>query len=187
MRLPPSGLALESEIKLLTDKIEATRQHALDCCDGEMMLELTDRLKSLEGVPKERSTCRSTLNLFEIELAMAKAHTLEDQHNLDLQKPFRETPEGGEPANQSDNNGGKTSYYDLPPASDRPCLDDLIEYKDMRRWRSEMFKTLYALEGRADKAEDGSSSELRELHKMAYYLNRRLSQLKEPTYIVEGD
>lgn len=83
---------------------------------------------------------------------------------------------------QTINNGGPTHYYDLPTASERPTLDDLIEFKKMQRWQAEVFKASYAIKDRAKRATDGSSSEVRELHKMVYYINRRLSQLSQPNY-----
>jgi len=78
----------------------------------------------------------------------------------------------------STNKGGKTDYYALPPESEEPTLNDLIEYKDMPFWRGEAFKALYALEERANRAKDGSASEERELNKVIYYCNRRLNMLK---------
>lgn len=83
------------------------------------------------------------------------------------------------------NNGGATGYYDLPPESERPCIDDLIEHKEMQRWRSEVFKSMYGLDGRATRSTDGSSSEARELNKCFYYLNRRMRMLGLPLYVQE--
>ena len=78
------------------------------------------------------------------------------------------------------NNGGTTSYYDLPfPPSKKypkPTLNDLIEYKKMEFWRGDCIKALYALEERAEKSD--TSSERRELNKVIYYCNRRLSMLE---------
>lgn len=105
-----------------------------------------------------------------------------------------------ENSENSKNNGGTTSYYDLP----RPrlidieeliklavsrdisvenvaaaidslipsTLNDLIEYKDMKPWQHEMFKSLYAMNERAARSSDGSSSITRELNKQQYYLDR---------------
>jgi hypothetical protein len=96
------------------------------------------------------------------------------------------------------NNGGKTSYYNLPqpsvgklnaiiacrtvkPLSDisneikelfPQTLNDLIEYKQFSPWQHEVFKACYALKERANKATDGSSSELREINKIIYYALR---------------
>ena len=70
------------------------------------------------------------------------------------------------------NNGGDTDYYSVPHKS--RSLIDLIEHKDMSFWRGEAFKALYALEERAER-----SSEARELNKVIYYCQRRLSILKK--------
>lgn len=51
-------------------------------------------------------------------------------------------------------------------------LNDLIEYKNMQPWQHEVFKACYALEERAIRATDGSSSRLREINKMEYYVGR---------------
>lgn len=72
------------------------------------------------------------------------------------------------------NNGGKTNYYDLP--LDAITLDDLIEYKQMSFWRGNIFKTVYALDERANR--DSKANEERELNKIIYYANRRLCTLK---------
>jgi hypothetical protein len=111
---------------------------------------------------------------------------------------------------QVENNGGKTNYYDLPGPSVEliedvirlndhlPCellakeihalfpntINDLIEHKDMRFWRGEIFKASYGLDGRIEK---NGGSELRELNKMVYYVNRRLKMLGEPTYVINED
>ena len=111
----------------------------------------------------------------------------------------------------SDNNGGTTSYYDLPRPnkfkdfSDErkllhdwqvpiviiervidsiykkfpSTLNDLIEYKDMKPWQHEIFKADYALRERAVRATDGSSSILRELNKMKYYIDRGIALEKK--------
>ena len=79
--------------------------------------------------------------------------------------------------NNCTNNGGNTDYYALPPESDEPTLNDLIEYKNMPFWQGEAFKALYALEGRANRSNDSSSSEVRELNKVIYYCKRRLAML----------
>jgi hypothetical protein len=75
------------------------------------------------------------------------------------------------------NNGGATSYYDVPKNS--KTLNDLIEHKNMAFWRGEAFKALYALEERATRSNDASSSEERELNKVIYYCNRRLNMLNQ--------
>ena len=104
------------------------------------------------------------------------------------------------------NNGGKTDYYDLPKPSEieifnilakhvedqvgfleaaakeiienlPQTLNDLIEHKDMRFWRGDAFKALYALDERAAKANDGSTTEVRELNKVIYYCQRRLDAI----------
>ena len=79
----------------------------------------------------------------------------------------------------ANNNGGKTSYYDIP--AEPTTLNDLIEYKKMPFWQGEMFKALYALEARATRASDGTSSEVRELNKIIYYAHRRLKILARET------
>jgi len=87
-------------------------------------------------------------------------------------------PEQNSCPDRSENNGGATDYYDLPPVlSERPTLEDLIEYKDMRHWRGEAFKALYALEERAARSNDSNSSEIREIYKVIYFCNRRLAML----------
>ena len=75
------------------------------------------------------------------------------------------------------NNGGRTNYYDIPEGA--KTLNDLIEHKDMRFWQGECLKAIYALTDRAARATDGSSSEERELNKVVYYANRRLTQLRQ--------
>lgn len=57
-------------------------------------------------------------------------------------------------------------------------LNDLIEYKNMPFWRGEIMKAIYGLEGRMQKNKDSSQAEIRELHKIIYYANRRLDMLK---------
>lgn len=101
------------------------------------------------------------------------------------------------------NNGGKTDYYDLPqpeiieiiPILNQyansevtfqdaanliielfpQTLNDLIEYKDMRFWTGEAFKTLYALHERSMRSCDDNSSIERELNKVIYYCVRGLN------------
>jgi len=70
------------------------------------------------------------------------------------------------------NNGGKTSYYDLP--INPTTLDDLIEFKKMPFWQGNIFKATYALTERALR---GGGSEIRELNKIIYYAERRLAEL----------
>ena len=82
------------------------------------------------------------------------------------------------------NNGGTTSYYDLPfpPSKEnpRPTLNDIIEHKNMSFWRGDAFKALYALEERAVKiAKSPSKADfyrgcIRELNKSLYYISRGL-------------
>lgn len=72
----------------------------------------------------------------------------------------------------AENNGGKTSYYDVPPGAE--TLNDLIEHKNMPFWRGEILKAAYGLEGRKEK---NGGSEVRELNKIIYYANRRLRQI----------
>lgn len=80
-------------------------------------------------------------------------------------------------------NGGRTGYYDLPfkPSEDypQPTLNDLIEHKDMKFWRGEIFKATYGIEGRVakNKEEHPLKAELRELFKILYYANRRVTVL----------
>jgi hypothetical protein len=100
----------------------------------------------------------------------------------------------------SENFGGKTGYYDLPKP-DRVILNnlladvfngnigidsavdilyelfpntlnDIIEYKGLKPWQHEVLKATYALDERAAKATDGSSSREREINKIQYYLDR---------------
>lgn len=75
----------------------------------------------------------------------------------------------------SENNGGKTDYYNIPEKAS--TLNDLIEYKDMRFWRGEVFKAIYALDERAERAGNETSSEVRELNKILYYVQRRLEKV----------
>ena len=100
------------------------------------------------------------------------------------------------------NNGGKTSYYDLPlpklgelvNSLDEllkrgesflgiakkiselfpQTLNDLIEFKEMKPWQHEVMKACYAINERAKK---NGGSELREINKIIYYANRRKNQL----------
>jgi hypothetical protein len=73
------------------------------------------------------------------------------------------------------NNGGKTSYYDVPPET--KTLNDLIEHKNMFPFQHEIFKACYALKERALKG--GNSSIERELNKIIYYANRGLELNKK--------
>lgn len=70
------------------------------------------------------------------------------------------------------NNGGQTSYYDVP--KNAKTLNDLIEYKNMPPWQHEIFKACYALPERGSKInpENPLKGMLREINKMEYYLNR---------------
>ena len=77
-----------------------------------------------------------------------------------------------EPEDSTKNNGGTTSYYDVPEGA--KTLNDLIEHKRMLPWQHEVMKACYALRERAAKATDGSSSEIREINKIIYYANRGL-------------
>jgi hypothetical protein len=73
------------------------------------------------------------------------------------------------------NNGGSTDYYDLPPKA--TTLSDLIEHKKMEHGIGEMFKATYALKERAERTSDANSSEIRELNKIIWFANRRITQL----------
>lgn len=98
------------------------------------------------------------------------------------------------------NNGGATDYYDLPRptlteisellrnwngkdfislASDirdlfPQTLNDIIEFKVMKPWQHEVMKACYAIDGRVAKP---GGSEMRELNKMTYYIERRRQRL----------
>ncbi len=69
----------------------------------------------------------------------------------------------------SKNNGGSTSYYDVPEGAE--TLDDLIEFKSMSFGRGNIFKAAYRL------GEKGSTTEVYDLNKIIYYANRRLDEL----------
>ena len=71
----------------------------------------------------------------------------------------------------SDNNGGRTSYYDVPAGAE--TLNDLIEHKEMPFWRGEIFKSCYRINGK-----DGTT-EIRELNKIVYNANRRLAAINK--------
>ena len=60
----------------------------------------------------------------------------------------------------AENNGGKTTYYDVPEGAE--TLNDLIEHKDMPFWRGEIFKAAYRINGK-----DNTTVE-RELNKIIY-------------------
>jgi len=102
----------------------------------------------------------------------------------------------------SENNGGKTNYYDLPlPDRDKlrtilitsslsveqaideilklcpQTLNDLIEYKQMKPWQHEVMKANYAINERAKKGE--FASEEREINKIIYYANRGLNLVRK--------
>lgn len=69
---------------------------------------------------------------------------------------------------ESDNNGGSTDYYKLPPNS--KDLQDLIEYKDMNYAIGNIFKAVYRL---------GEKNEASyELNKIIYFANRELAKIK---------
>jgi hypothetical protein len=111
------------------------------------------------------------------------------------------------PEPSSENNGGKTNYYDLPlphptklaeiirqhvddvtaPLYETvdliyekfpSTLNDLIEYKDMYPFQHEIFKACYALQERASKDIKGGGI-LRELNKMKYYIERGIALAKK--------
>ena len=77
-------------------------------------------------------------------------------------------------ANTAENNGGTTSYYDVPEGA--KTLNDLIEYKEMPFYLGEIFKATYALPERATRSDN--ASEERELNKIIYYAQRRLNRIK---------
>jgi hypothetical protein len=105
----------------------------------------------------------------------------------------------------SENNGGKTNYYDLPlpdkaklihlltsvaysqitihDATEQilalcpQTLNDLIEYKQMKPWQHEVMKANYAINERAKKGE--FASEEREINKIIYYANRGLNLVRK--------
>jgi len=68
------------------------------------------------------------------------------------------------------NNGGKTSYYDVP--KNAKTLDDLIEHKKMSFGRANIFKAAYRLGDKSKVTEEY------DLNKIIYYANRRLNELK---------
>jgi hypothetical protein len=96
-----------------------------------------------------------------------------------------------------ENNGGKTSYYDIPvldrselrslllnKISDKgeietlidkilelcpKTLNDLIEFKNLKPWQHEVMKAAYALEERSKK---GNATPEREHNKIHYYNER---------------
>ena len=92
-----------------------------------------------------------------------------------LETDWKKVPPPYKVQDTAQNNGGSTSYYDIPEGA--KTLNDLIEHKDMRFWQGECMKAIYALTDRAARATDGSSSEERELNKIIYYANRGLAQL----------
>lgn len=71
--------------------------------------------------------------------------------------------------NNAQNNGGSTSYYDVPEGAE--TLDDLIEFKGMSFGRGNIFKATYRL------GEKGNTTEIYDLNKIIYYANRRLAEL----------
>jgi len=71
--------------------------------------------------------------------------------------------------NNAQNNGGSTSYYDVPEGAE--TLDDLIEFKNMSFGRGNIFKATYRL------GEKGNTTEIYDLNKIIYYANRRLAEL----------
>jgi hypothetical protein len=76
----------------------------------------------------------------------------------------------------SHNNGGTTDCYAIPKGA--KTLNDLIEHKGMTFAQGEIFKACYAMDERATRATDGSSSKLREANKMLYYAQRIVNQLQ---------
>lgn len=71
---------------------------------------------------------------------------------------------------ESNNKGGSTDYYVLPPG----CIDlqDLIEYRCMNFARANMFKALYRL------GECSHSDAERDLNKVIWFANRELNRLR---------
>ena len=122
--------------------------------------------------------------------------TKEEFENSNTIKDLENSKNSG----NSINNGGNTNYYTLPKPSRKTILNlledfqngnsnildtlekvyallpqtlnDLIEYKNMKPWQHECFKSLYAMNERAARSTDGSSSIQRELNKQQYYLDR---------------
>ena len=93
-----------------------------------------------------------------------------------LETDWKKVPPPYKVQDTAQNNGGKSSWYDVP--DNAKTLMDLIEYKAMAYWRGEAFAVLYAIDERADRATDGSSSEVRELNKIKYFVDRRLAQIQ---------
>ena len=71
----------------------------------------------------------------------------------------------------TDNNGGKTEYYDAPEGN--KTLQDLIEYKEMNFAIGNIFKACYRF-GKQDHSEKE-----RDLNKILYFVNRELEKLKQ--------
>lgn len=113
-----------------------------------------------------------------------------------------------------ENNGGKTSYYDLPKPNSQKVrvileeyrdglidislavttiyelfpqtLNDIIEAKDMKPWQHEIMKATYALNERALKNPKKGSSKLREINKILYYAERGKKLILEEEKVVEN-
>jgi hypothetical protein len=71
----------------------------------------------------------------------------------------------------TDNNGGKTEYYDTPEGN--KTLQDLIEYKEMNFAIGNIFKACYRL------GKQEHSKKERDLNKILYFANRELEKLKK--------
>jgi hypothetical protein len=71
----------------------------------------------------------------------------------------------------TDNNGGKTEYYDAPEGN--KTLQDLIEYKEMNFAIGNIFKACYRL------GKQEHSKKERDLNKILYFANRELEKLKQ--------
>jgi hypothetical protein len=69
-------------------------------------------------------------------------------------------------SNQSDNNGGSTSYYELPNGASE--LQDLIEHNNMSWNQANVFKAMYRY-GRC-----GHSDQIRDVNKCIWFLKREL-------------
>ena len=73
----------------------------------------------------------------------------------------------------SSNDGGDTSYYDLPPQA--TIVMDLIEHQGMNFAQGEIFKAAYTL---ADDDARGHSDKVRDLNKIKWYVERELRRLE---------
>jgi hypothetical protein len=173
---------LQEHVKEMPFKIkpaeEAIVSTALD--DGYYDMVVAEGLKRTRETGSTKSSLEELAENMQASLSKAKDKYSSIKNSATVgdvidQQVLKHVVEAQEHLLEAINNGGTTSYYDVPEGA--KTLNDLIEYKEMPFWLGELFKAAYALQERAARSEN--ASEERELNKIIYYANRRLARLKK--------